>query len=140
MDKNDYLVGHMFHLMGHASDFVELEEVPDKDKALMGCPIEFSQPGQWNRRGYWEREKKLSAGWDPQTSVHVGDGLLDHYLGSSGTPGTRVKVKLVQILGNLRVPWKQEQLFREQCPILDGFFQWKFKIINDGENSSQPKN
>lgn len=60
MDKNDYLVGHMFHLMGHASDFVELEEVSDKHKALMGCPIEFSQPGQWNRRGYWEREKKKS--------------------------------------------------------------------------------
>lgn len=52
MDKNDYLIGHMFHLMGHASDFVELEDVPDKHKALMGCPIEFSQPGQLNRRGY----------------------------------------------------------------------------------------
>lgn len=25
-DKNAYLVGHMFHLVGHASDFVELEE------------------------------------------------------------------------------------------------------------------
>lgn len=64
----------------------------------MGCSREFSQPGQGNR------EKKISAGWVPQTRVHVGDGLLDHYLGSSGTPGTRVKVKLVQNLGNLRVP------------------------------------
>ena len=85
--------------MGHASDFVELEQRFQARTELSWAALENSL-----NQARETKKKKISAGWVPQTRVHVGDGLLDHYLGSSGTPGTRVKVKLVQNLGNLRVP------------------------------------